>query len=136
MDVRIDRKTGSIHVQRIVCAHDCGLIINPDATRQQIEGNILQTLSRTLIEETTFDRSKVTSIDWQSYPLLTFPDVPDLVIHLLDQPHLPPLGAGEAACAAVPAALANAIYDACGARLRTVPFTKNRMKLALEKGSA
>ena len=136
MDVRIDRKTGSIHVQRIVCAHDCGLIINPDATRQQIEGNILQTLSRTLIEETTFDRSKVTSIDWQSYPLLTFPDVPDLVIHLLDQPHLPPLGAGEAACAAVPAALANAIYDACGARLRTVPFTKDRMKWALEKGSA
>jgi CO/xanthine dehydrogenase Mo-binding subunit len=123
-------------VKRIVCAHDCGLIINPDATRQQVEGNILQTLSRTLFEETQFDTSKVTSVDWQSYPLLTFPDVPELEIALLDQPHLPPLGAGEAACAAVPAALANAVYDACGARLRNVPFTPDRVKLALARGHA
>ena len=136
MEVAVDRRAGTVHVKRIVCAHDCGLIINPDATRQQVEGNILQTLSRTLFEETKFDRSKVTSVDWQSYPLLTFPDVPELVIALLDQPHLPPLGAGEAACAAVPAALANAIYDACGARLRNVPFTSARIKLALEKGAA
>jgi len=136
MEVEIKRRAGAIVVKRIVCAHDCGLIINPDATRQQVEGNILQTLSRTLFEETQFDTSKVTSVDWQSYPLLTFPDVPELEIALLDQPHLPPLGAGEAACAAVPAALANAVYDACGARLRNVPFTPDRVKLALARGHA
>ena len=131
MEVEIDRAHNSIHVRKVVCAHDCGLIINPDATRQQVEGNILQTLSRTLFEETQFDQFKVTSTDWQSYPLLTFPDVPELVIALINQPHLPPLGAGEAACAAVPAALANAIFDACGARLREVPFTPDRLKKAL-----
>lgn len=136
MEVEIKRRTGTIAVKRIVCAHDCGLIINPDATRQQVEGNILQTLSRTLFEETQFDTAKVTSVDWQSYPLLTFPDVPELVIALIDQPHLPPLGAGEAACAAVPAALANAVFDACGARLRNVPFTPDRVKVALARGYA
>lgn len=133
MEVEVDRKSFTIHVKKVYCAHDCGLMINPDATRQQVEGNILQTLSRTLLEETHFDQFKVTSTDWQTYPLLTFPDVPELIIALLDQPHLPPLGAGEAACAAVPAALANAIFDACGARLREVPFTQERLKNALTK---
>jgi nicotinate dehydrogenase subunit B len=133
MEVEVDRRANRIHVKKIYCAHDCGLMINPDATRQQVEGNILQTLSRTLFEETQFDHFKVTSTDWQSYPLMTFPDVPELVIALLDQPHLPPLGAGEAACAAVPAALANAVFDACGARLREVPFTPERLKAALPK---
>ena len=133
MEVEIDRKSSTIKVKKVYCAHDCGLMINPDATRQQVEGNILQTLSRTLFEETQFDHYKVTSTDWSSYPLLTFPDVPELVIALIDQPHLPPLGAGEAACAAVPAALANAIFDACGARLREVPFTQERLKTALTK---
>lgn len=136
MEVAIERRSGRIKVKHIVCAHDCGLIINPDATRQQVEGNILQTLSRTLFEETQFDRSKVTSTDWSSYPLMTFPDVPELVIALIDRPDQPPLGAGEAACAAVPAALANAAYDACGARLRNVPFTSGRVKLALARGYA
>jgi nicotinate dehydrogenase subunit B len=133
MEVEVDRQSYMVKVNKIYCAQDCGLMINPDATRQQVEGNILQTLSRTLFEETQFDQYKVTSTDWQAYPLLTFPDVPELVIALLDQPHLPPLGAGEAACAAVPAALANAIFDACGARLREVPFTPDRLKAALLK---
>ena len=133
MEVEVDNKAYTVQVKKVYCAHDCGLMINPDATRQQVEGNILQTLSRTLFEETHFDQFRVTSTDWQSYPLLTFPDVPELEIALLDQPHLPPLGAGEAACAAVPAALANAIFDACGARLREVPFTSDRLKAALIK---
>ena len=136
MEVDVNRAKASLTIKRIVCAHDCGLMINPDATRQQVEGNILQTLSRTLFEETQFDRSKVTSVDWQSYPLLTFPDVPPLEIALINQPHLPPLGAGEAACAAVPAALANAIFDACGARLREVPFTPARLQAALKEKSS
>ncbi|MBL8701999.1 MAG: xanthine dehydrogenase family protein molybdopterin-binding subunit [Alphaproteobacteria bacterium] len=136
MEVEVDRASGAVKVVRIACGHDCGLIINPDGLRQQIEGNIYQTLSRTLFEEVAFDRSRVTSLDWASYPILTFPDVPELRIDLVDRPTEPPLGGGEAATAPVAAALANAIFDATGARLRTVPFTRARVKEALEKGSA
>ena len=88
--------------RRVCCAHDCGLMINPDAVRAQVEGNILQTLSRTLYEETTFDRSRVTSVDWASYRLLRFPAVPRLEIALIDRRDQPPLGAGEAASSPVP----------------------------------
>jgi CO/xanthine dehydrogenase Mo-binding subunit len=83
-----------------------------------------------------FDRSRVTSTNWGSYPILTFNDVPEIRIDLVLRQNLPPLGGGEAACAPVPAALANAVYDACGARLRTAPFTRERVKTALEKGYA
>ena len=106
-------------------------MINPDAVRAQVEGNILQTLSRTLYEETTFDRSRVTSVDWASYPLLRFPAVPRLEIALIDRRDEPPLGAGEAASSPVPAALANAVFDATGARLRSVPFTSGKLKALL-----
>ncbi len=131
MEVDVRRDTGEIQVKRIVCAHDCGLMINPGAVRAQVEGNILQTLSRTLHEETQFDRSRVTSVDWASYPLLRFPEVPQLDIELIDRRMEPPLGAGEAASSPVPAALANAVFDATGVRLRTVPFTPARVKAAL-----
>jgi nicotinate dehydrogenase subunit B len=117
-------------VRRVGCAHDCGLVINPDALKQQIEGQILQTLSRTLHEEVRFDRSRVTSVDWASYPILRFPDVPSIAIDLVVRPTEPPLGGGEAASTPVPAALANAVYDASGARLRTVPFTPERVRAA------
>ncbi len=106
-------------------------MINPDAVRAQVEGCILQTLSRTLFEEVTFDRSRVTSTDWSSYPILTFPDVPQLDIELIDRRHERPLGAGEAATAAVAAAVGNAVSDATGVRLRTAPFTPARVKAAL-----
>ncbi len=86
MEVEVDRGSGEIAVRRVCCAHDCGLMINPDAVRAQVEGNILQTLSRTLYEETTFDRSRVTSVDWASYRLLRFPAVPRLEIALIDRP--------------------------------------------------
>jgi CO/xanthine dehydrogenase Mo-binding subunit len=114
-----------------VCAHDCGQIINPDGVRAQVEGCILQTLSRVLMEEVKFDRSHVSSLDWSSYPILRFSEVPKLEINLVDRPNEPPLGAGEATCAAVGAALGNAVYDATGARLRTVPFTPERVKAEL-----
>jgi CO/xanthine dehydrogenase Mo-binding subunit len=128
MEVEVDRSTGAIAVRRVCCAHDCGLMINPDAVRAQVEGNILQTLSRTLYEETTFDRSRVTSVDWASYPLLRFTAVPRLEIALIDRRDEPPLGAGEAASSPVPAALANAVFDATGVRLRSVPFTSDKLK--------
>jgi CO/xanthine dehydrogenase Mo-binding subunit len=131
MEVAVERASGRIMVERVACAHDCGQIINPDGVRSQVEGSILQTLSRVLLEEVMFDRSHVSSVDWSSYPILRFSDAPNIDIDLVDRPNEPPLGAGEAACAAVGAALANAVYDAAGVRLRTVPFTPERVKAAL-----
>ena len=131
LEAEVDRASGAIRVTRVGCAHDCGLVINPDALSQQIEGCILQTLSRTLLEEVAFDRGRVTSVDWVSYPILAFPDVPEIKIDLVMRQTEPPLGAGEAAATTVPAALANAIFDATGKRLRTVPFTRERVKAAL-----
>ncbi len=131
MEVAVDRETGRIAVKRVTCAHDCGLVINPDALRMQVEGCILQTLSRTLLEEVTFDRSRVTSTDQSTYPILGFAEVPELAIELIDRPDQPPMGGGEAAATPVPAALANAVFDAVGIRLRTVPLTPERVKEAL-----
>lgn len=131
MEVEVERSSGRVRVTRVVCAHDCGLMINPDAVRAQVEGSIIQTISRTLLEEVKFDRSRVTTTDWSSYPILAFPDVPKLEIALIDRPHERPLGAGEAATAPVAAALGNAVFDATGARLREVPFTPARVKAAL-----
>ena len=131
MEVAVERASGRIKVERVFCAHDCGQIINPDGVRAQVEGGILQTISRVLMEEVKFDRSRVLSVDWSSYPIMRFSDLPELEIDLVDRPNEPPLGAGEASCAAVGAALANAAYDATGVRLRTVPFTPERVKAAL-----
>ncbi len=123
MDVVVNRKTGQIKVRRVVCAHDCGLIINPDALTNQIEGSILQTISRTLHEEVRFSEAGVTSTDWMTYPILRFNEVPEIIIDLIEHPDQPPFGGGEAACAPVAAALGNAVFDATGVRLRAVPFT-------------
>jgi CO/xanthine dehydrogenase Mo-binding subunit len=133
MEVDVDRASGAIRVRRVACAHDCGLVINPDGVKAQVEGNVLQTLSRTLFEEVSFNRDGVTSVDWATYPILRFADAPDVVVDIVDRPTEPPLGAGEASCVCVPGALANAVYDAVGVRLRTVPFTPARVKDALSK---
>jgi CO/xanthine dehydrogenase Mo-binding subunit len=133
-DVEVNRKTGAVRVTRFFVAHDCGQIINPDGLRNQIEGNVVQTVSRTLLEQVTFDRGKVTSIDWATYPILTFPDVPQVTIDLIDRPAEKPWGAGEPTAAVVPAAVANAIYDATGARLRSVPFTPEKVLAAFKTG--
>jgi len=135
MDVAVDAATGQILVTRVVCAHDCGLVVNPDALKNQIEGCIVQTISRTLHEEVTFDRSRVTSVDWASYPILRFSEAPQVDVVLIDRRDQPLLGAGEAATAPVAAALANAVFDATGVRLRTVPFTTERVKAAMASRS-
>jgi CO/xanthine dehydrogenase Mo-binding subunit len=134
MEVAVERATGRIRVTRVVCAHDCGLMINPDNVQAQLEGNILQTLSRTLHEEIVYDRDGVTTVDWSSYPILTFLEVPTLEFELIQRLDQPPLGAGEAASTPVAAALANAVFDATGVRLRTVPFRAERVKAALAGG--
>ena len=135
MNVEVERATGAIRVLQIACAHDCGLMINPDAVRNQVEGNILQTLSRTLHERTTFDAQRVTSVSWASYPILRFGDVPELRIELVQRLGEPPLGAGEAASTPVPAALANAVFDATGAILTEVPFAPEMVRAAMKAGT-
>jgi nicotinate dehydrogenase subunit B len=130
MEVAVDRARGKITVRRVACAHDCGLIMNPDGLLNQVEGNIMQALSRSLHEEVTFDGTHVTSVDWNSYPILRFPEAPAIQVALLDHPDQPAFGAGEASGTPVPAALANAIFDATGVRLRTVPFTSARLRAA------
>jgi nicotinate dehydrogenase subunit B len=131
MEVAVERATGRIRVTRVVAAQDCGLMINPDCVQAQLEGNILQTLSRALHEEVIYDRDRVTTVDWASYPILTFPEVPKLELEVIQRLDQPPLGAGEAASTPVGAALANAVFDATGVRLRTVPFRPDRVKAAL-----
>jgi nicotinate dehydrogenase subunit B len=130
-EVEVDRKSGHVRATRFVVAHDCGLVINPDGVRAQIEGGIVQTLSRTLLEEVKWDASRVTSVDWVSYPILRFDAVPKIEITLIDRPDKPAWGAGEPICAVVPSALANAIFDATGSRIRTAPFTPERVKSVL-----
>jgi hypothetical protein len=131
MDVAVEPATGRIIVRRVVCAHDCGLVVNPNALRNQIEGGIVQTLSRALHEEVQFDESRVTSVDWATYPILRFPDAPAVEVILVERRDEALWGAGEASTVAVAAALANAVFDATGVRLRRVPFTAARVKTAL-----
>jgi nicotinate dehydrogenase subunit B len=131
-DVEVNLKTGNVRVTKFYVAHDCGQIINPDGLRNQIEGNVVQTVSRTLIEELKFNRSRVTSVDWASYPILRFPDVPDVAIKLMERQTEKPWGAGEPTAAVVPAAIANAIHNATGARVRSIPFTPDKVLAALK----
>ena len=130
-EVEANRKTGKVVVKKFYVVHDCGQIINPDGLRNQIHGNVIQTVSRTMVEELKFNRATVTSVDWQSYPILTFPEVPEIVIDLIDQPNEKPWGAGEPSASVVPSAIGNAIYDALGVRMRSIPFTPEKVAAAL-----
>jgi CO/xanthine dehydrogenase Mo-binding subunit len=130
-EVGVDVSTGAVQVRRLIVAHDCGLIVNPDGVRNQVEGNVVQALSRALKEEVRFDAHGQTSLDWESYPILTFSEVPEMDIILIDRPDQPSVGAGEPATVVVAAAVANAIYAATGARVRQVPFTPVRVREAL-----
>jgi CO/xanthine dehydrogenase Mo-binding subunit len=130
-EVEVTRSTGAIKVTRFFCTHDCGQMINPDGVKSQIEGNIIHTLSRTLKEELLYDRSTVTSRDWSTYQVITFPEVPAIQIELIDRPTERMWGAGEPAAAVVPSAVSNAIFDATGVRLRSVPFTAAKLLAAL-----
>ena len=130
-EVTVDPSSGAVRVDRVVVAHDCGLIINPDGLSNQIEGNVIQGVSRALKEEVTFDQSRVTSLDWSSYRILTFEEMPRIEVELINRPEEPSWGAGEPAICPMAAAIGNAIFDATGARLRTVPFTPDRVLTAL-----
>ena len=138
-EVEVNRETGHVWVKRIVCAHDCGLVVNPEGLRRTIEGGMLHSLSRTLHEEVQFSSEKVTSLDWSSHPTLTHADTPAAIDVVMvngdpnpNRPDLPHYGAGEAACKPLVAAVANVIHDATGVRLRRVPFRDERVLAELK----
>jgi CO/xanthine dehydrogenase Mo-binding subunit len=133
VDLSVDRASGQVQLERAVVAADAGQIVNPEGLSSQVEGAFTQSASWTLREEVTFDRQGVTSTDWNSYPILRFREAPEIEVVLLNRPGSPYLGVGEGAMGPAPAAIANALYDAVGVRMRLVPFTPERIKAALEK---
>jgi CO/xanthine dehydrogenase Mo-binding subunit len=140
-EVEVNRQTGRVWVKRLVCAHDCGLVINPEALRRTIECGMLHSLSRALHEEVQFDGEKTTGVDWISHPTLRHADTPERMDVVLvngdpnpNRPDLPHYGAGETMCKPLIAAVGNAIYDATGVRLRRVPFRSARVLAALKAG--
>ena len=130
-EVEVNRKSGEVRVTRVCVGHDCGQIINPDGLANQIEGGVIQTVSRTLLEQVQWNKTRVTSVDWATYPILRFPDAPRVEVDMINVPGEVSWGAGEPTATAIPAAIGNAIYDATGARLRSVPFTPDQVRAAL-----
>lgn len=128
-DVEVNRRTGEVHVRRVVVGHDAGTLINPAGVQHQIHGNVVQTTSRALLEEVKFNPQNannpgaVVNLEWGSYPILNFRDVPVIDIVTMPRPGEPPLGAGESSSVPGTAAIANAIFDATGVRFRQPPFT-------------
>jgi CO/xanthine dehydrogenase Mo-binding subunit len=132
-EVEVDRESGRVRPLRFVAAVDSGQVVNPNGIANQIEGAILQSISWTLHEQVTFDRHRITSLNWASYPILRFSSVPDTVdVHILNRPGQPFLGTGEAGQGPTAAALANAIADATGQRLRDLPLSPARIKAAMK----
>lgn len=130
-EVEVDRQSGKVLVKRVTLAHDCGLIVNPDGLTNQIEGNVIQGVSRTLLEEVQFDATGVKNLDWASYPVIRYQDVPQVDVVLVNRKDMQPLGGGEPSIVPVPAAVANAVFDAIGVRIREVPLTPQRILSAL-----
>ena len=131
-EVDVNQDTGVIAVRRLVIANDSGPISNPDGLRNQLEGGAIQGISRTLLEEVTWDDQKITSVDWRTYkPLYLSSQVPSIEIVLINRPDMPAMGAGETAVTVTAGAIGNAVFDATGARLRQIPFTPERVKAAL-----
>jgi CO/xanthine dehydrogenase Mo-binding subunit len=141
-EVEVDRRTGRVWAKRLVVAHDCGLVINPEGVKRAVECGSLHALSRAMHEEVRFDTEKVTSVDWVSSPTLTHADAPERIDVVIvngdpnpNRPDLPHYGAGETVCKPLMAAVANAVFDATGVRLRRVPFRRERVLAALKQHS-
>lgn len=132
LEAEVEHETGEVRIGRVVAAIDSGDVVNPDGLKNQTEGGIVQALSWTRFEQVTFDAAHRTSFDWSAYPIARFKDVPASVeAHVLNRPGTPFLGAGEAAQGPASAALANAVFDACGARIRDLPISPEKVKAAV-----
>jgi len=134
--LRVDRASGDIGLQQVVIAADAGQVVNPDGLGNQLEGGFAQAASWTLYEAVQFDRRGITSVDWETYPILPFPAAPRIETVIVNRPGLPFLGAGEAAQNPTPAAIANAVYDAVGLRLRDIPFTPDKVLTRLKEAKS
>jgi CO/xanthine dehydrogenase Mo-binding subunit len=130
-DVEVDRASGRIRVHKLTGTVDAGQAVNPDGLKNQMEGGAIQATSWTLMEQVTFDANGITSLDWNGYPILRFDEAPTVEVAVIDRPDAPPLGAGEAAQGPAGAAVANAVFDAVGARVRDIPLTPARVKAAM-----
>ena len=136
VEASVDRASGQIKLERVVIAADAGQVVNPDGLSNQLEGGFVQAASWTLLEEVQFDRHGITSRDWETYPILRFTQMPTLETVILNRPELPFLGSGEATQNPTPAAIANAVFDAVGVRLRQIPFTPARVLAEVQSGQA
>ena len=132
-EVAVKRKTGEIRVERVCVAHDGGRIVNPDGAANQFDGGVIQTVSRTLMEQVRWRRSKVLSQDWLSYPILRHDPVSRVEVDFMDRPGEPNWGAGEPTACTMPTAIGNSVFDAPGARLRAVPFAPAQVLAALAR---
>ncbi|HXJ30561.1 MAG TPA: molybdopterin cofactor-binding domain-containing protein [Burkholderiales bacterium] len=130
-EVEVDKRSGAIRVTRVCAGHDCGEMVNPDGVANQVQGGVLQTVSRTLKESVRWTGDRVTSVDWATYPIMTMTEAPKVEVALIDRPGTTAWGAGEPMACAIPAAIGNAVFDATGVRLRSVPFTPEKVKAAL-----
>ena len=135
VELRVNRSAGKIFLEKGIIACDAGQIVNPDGVANQLEGALLQAASWTLREQVNYDEQGITSLDWRSYPILRFRDAPAIDIELINRSDQPYMGVGEGAMGPVSAAIANAVYDAVGVRLRHIPFTPDKVKEALLKQS-
>lgn len=133
MEVAVDRTSGAIRLVRAVAANDSGQMINPTGIKMQIDGGIIQAASWTLKEEVMYDRTRIQSSDWSTYPILTFPEIPEITTELIDRPGTPFLGTGEASQGPTGAAIANAVASATGLRVRDLPLTPDKIKRAFAK---
>jgi CO/xanthine dehydrogenase Mo-binding subunit len=127
VDLWINRDSGEIHLEHATIAADAGQVVNPDGLSNQLEGGFVQSASWTLKEQVDFSENGITQTDWDSYPILRFSEIPKIETVLINHPELPFLGSGEAAQGPTPAAIANAVFDAVGVRLREIPFTPEKV---------
>ena len=130
VDARVDLESGKVKIDKVFVAHDCGYMVNPDGVLNQVQGNIVHALSRALFEQVRYTKARVTSLDWNDYPVIRFTDIPEIAVRLIERPDLEPSVVGETASIPVVAAVANAIFAATGKRMRVAPFTPERVREA------
>jgi CO/xanthine dehydrogenase Mo-binding subunit len=130
VEVEVDQE---VRLLRAWCTADAGLVINPDGGRNQLEGGIVQAASMTLKEQVRLEGDGVASLDWSNYPILRFSDVPEISTEIIDAPDQPTLGMGECTFGPTAAAIGNAVAHALGARIRDMPFTRERIAAVLLK---